>query len=149
MIAQIYIPYSSRYRNYDNGSCVHASTITALNYLNAPKLANYIRNCYSEGEYHYYLNKRLRQWKVKTLFTENADLSVLNYAHINKIPAIISYHRNHSCLFLGWYVDPVTYRVSHAYILNPNNTSRIETPTFTQFYLNWSRNDGEAVVIVP
>ena len=152
VIAQVYIPYSSRYRNYDKGSCVYASTITVFNFYstsNASRFAIYIRNNSSGGDYHYYLNKRLRSWKIKTLFTENANLSVLNYAHTHKIPAIISYHRNHSCLFLGWYVDPVTHRVSHAYILNPNHTHRIETPTYTQFYLNWFRNDGEAVVILP
>jgi len=147
-LAQVYISPAIRCSNYGN-SCVHASTVTCLNYLRAPNLSRYIRNNLSGGDKHYWLNKRLLRWGLKTKATFSSSKRILDYAHVNSLPAVISYHRNHSCLFLGWYVDPRSRIITHAYVLNPNNISHIETPTYSQFMQNWIRNDGEAVVIVP
>lgn len=149
-LAQVYISKGLRCSNYGN-SCIHASTITALNYLKAPKLANYIRRNYSGGDYHYYLNRRLLSWGLKTQATFTSSKRILDYAHIHSLPAIISYHRDHSCLFLGWAINSRTLppTITHAYVLNPNHPNHIETPTYQSFMRNWIRNDGEAVVIVP
>ncbi len=148
-LAQVYISQQARCENYNNGSCVHASTITNLNYLQAPLLARYIRNYYRGGDYHYGLNQRLQKWGLQTYSTFSSSKRILDYAHTRKLPAVISYHRDHSCLFLGWYVNPKTRTITHAYVLNPNDTQNIETPTYTSFMRNWTQNDGEAVVIVP
>lgn len=147
-LAQVYIPQQARCENY-GGSCVHASTITNLNYLKAPILSRYIHRNYSGGDEHYSLNKRLQSWGLKTLATFSSSKRILDYAHTRKLPAVISYHRDHSCLFLGWYVSPSSLQITHAYVLNPNDTQNIETPTYTSFMRNWTQNGGEAVVIIP
>ncbi len=148
-LAQVYIPQQDRCSNYGD-SCVHASTINAI-YSKCKHcfIAKFIRSNYSGGDYHYELNLRLRKWGIKTYSTFSSSKQILDYAHVNFLPAIISYHRDHSCLFLGWYVNPKTRIITHAYVLNPNNTSILETPTYNQFMRNWIRNDGEAIVIVP
>lgn len=157
-LAQVYINPQIRCSNYDTypnnhnyseGSCVHASVITNLHHLNYHALANWIPNYYSGGITHYKLNQNLRRWGLKTKATFSSSKETLDYAHINSLPAVISYHRNHSCLFLGWYVNPITNIITHAYVLNPNNPSQSETPTYTSFMNNWRRNGGEAVVILP
>jgi len=155
---QVYIHPQIRCENYDSypnqhgysyGSCVHASTITNLHYLGYHDLANWIPNHYSGPHTHFTLNKSLNRWGLKTRATFSSSKEILDFAHSNHLPAVISYHHNHSCLFLGWYVDPRSGFITHAYVLNPNDPSRPETPTYTSFMNNWRRNDGEAVVIVP
>jgi len=151
--AAVYIAPQLRCRNYpsysNQGSCVHASTITTLRYHKAYNLANYIPRYYSGGNTHYELNQRLNRWGLTTKATFSSSKGILDFAHTNTLPAIISYHNNHSCLFLGWYVDPKTRIITHAYVLNPNHPNHIETPQYQEFMNNWRRNDGEAVVIVP
>ena len=158
LLAQVYIHPQIRCSNYDSypnrygdsyGSCVLASTITNLHHLNHHALANWIPNYYSGGITHYELNQNLRRWGLTTRATFSSSKQILDYAHINSLPAIISYHHNHSCLFLGWYVNPSSQFITHAYVLNPNHPNSIETPTYQRFMNNWRVNDGEAIVIVP
>lgn len=152
-LAQVYIKPQFRCKNYDsylnNGSCVHASTITALRHINQHTIANWIPIHYSGGEFHYDLNRRLNKWGIATKATFSSSKEILDYAHSHRLTAVISYHDNHSCLFLGWYVDPKTRTITHAYVLNPNYTSHIETPLYEDFMNNWRRNGGEAIVPLP
>ena len=152
-LGQVYIQPQLRCENYDSynnvGSCAHANTITLLRYHSFHKLANWIPTQFSGPGIHYKINKRLNKWNISTYSTFSSSKAILDFAHVNSIPAIISYHTDHSCIFLGWYIDPKTRIITHAYVLNPNYTSSIETPTYTTFMNNWRENDGEAVVIVP
>ena len=158
-LAQIYISKEIRCENYETypintrgdtiGSCVFANTITILHHYGHHNLANWIPIHHSGGETHYDINNNLHKWGLKTQTTFSSSKRVLDYAHFYKLPAIISYHKHHSCIFLGWYVNPNTHLITHAYVLNPNHPNSIETPTYTAFMNNWRRNDGEAVVIVP
>ncbi len=147
--AQVFIPRNQREHNYDSGSCVYASCVTQLRQAGAPKLARYIRRNFAGGEYLGDFDRELRRWGVRTRFTSNGNKTTLDFAHTRKLTAVITYHTNHACLFLGWYINPNTNRITHAYVLNPNHPNRIETPTYVTFMNNWRRNDGEAIVIVP
>ena len=152
-LAQVYIPLQLRCKNYVNyydiGSCTHANTITVLHFHNHHKLANWIPTQYSGRGYHSKINTRFNKWGLTTLATFSSSKAILDFAHVNSLPAIISFDPNHSCIFLGWYVDPNSLQITHAYVLNPNHPRDIETPTYTSFMNNWRVNDGEAVVIVP
>ncbi len=152
-LGQVYIPPQLRCENYDSysniGSCAHANTITLLRYHSFHNLANWIPTEYSGIGFHYIINKRFNKWNISTYATFSSSKAILDFAHTHRLPAIISYHKHHSCIFLGWYVDPNTHLITYAYVLNPNHPQHIETPTYTQFMNNWRVNDGEAVVIVP
>ena len=152
-LGQVYIQPQLRCRNYNSyssiGSCAHANTITILRYHSFHKLANWIPTEYSGPGWHDRINKRLNEWNISTYATFSSSKAILDFAHTHSLPAIISYHQDHSCIFLGWYVNPSTNLITHAYVLNPNHPLHIETPTYTSFMNNWRVNDGEAVVIVP
>ena len=144
--AQVYIRPEHREANY-GGSCLHASTVTALRHVNAPKLAHYVRRNFSGGEYHYDLNRRLQRWGVRTVSTMAADKRVLDYAHVHGLTAVISLHRDHSCLFVGFKMRGRV--IDRVYVINPNDPNNIENWAYADFWRNWTRNGGEAVVIIP
>jgi len=146
--AQVYIKPSNRVRNWGyHGSCVHAATATALFNVGAYQTGNYILRNYRGGEACGILDSRLRGWGISTAATHTGDRAVLDYAHRNRLTAIITYHHNHVCLFLGWNVDAAG-NITHAYVLNNNHVRRPETPSYQRFMANWRRNDGEAIVII-
>lgn len=144
--AQVHIPVNQRQANY-GPSCVHASTVTALRHVHAPGLAHYVRSNFSGGEYHYDLDQRLRRWGVRTVSTMDGDKRVLDYAHVHGLTAVISLHESHSCLFVGFKMRGTI--IDRVYVINPNDPQNIENWAFADFWRNWTRNGGEAVVIIP
>lgn len=145
--AAVWIHPNRRTSNYGGGSCVYATATTQLCQAGAPNLARYVRRNYRGGEWHADWNRTLNHWGVATRSTFQGDKKTLDFAHVNRLTANISYHPNHACLFLGWYVNHG--RITHAYVLNPNHTGKIETPTYREFMRNWRENDGDAIVVVP
>lgn len=146
--AQVFIHPNYRVENYHDGSCVHAATATCLATVGATRTANYVLRNYWGGEWMSDLSPRLMRWGITTKETLKGNRSILDWAHSKKLPAVIKYHRQHACIFQGWAVDRNGI-ITHAYVLNNNDVSKLETPTYTAFMCNWLSQGGIAIVIVP
>lgn len=58
-VLSVHWPQAIRERNYDGGSCVHASTVTQLRYLGLTDMATWWRSTYNRGEYSGRMDRRL------------------------------------------------------------------------------------------
>jgi hypothetical protein len=125
--------------NWGGGSCVHASNVMDLRWVNLLKLADWWRKTYSGGESYNGLTAKLRKAKVPFYSTADGDVDVLDRATSERRGAVIFYYTNHSILFCGFQGD-------YAYVLDNNRIEEfIRIPRAT-FIKNWKGFGGVAVV---
>ncbi len=83
------------------GSCVHASTVNHMRWLNLYELGEKWRATYSDGEYDDRLRKRLDAADVDYSFTLRADPRFLDWATESRRGAILWWKPSHCCTFMG------------------------------------------------
>ena len=132
------LPPSAREWNWGGGSCVHASTVADLRWLDEWEVAKWWRKTYSGGESFNGLTSKLKKAGIPYDATASADVAVLERCSDNRRGAVIFYYPNHSILFCGFVGD-------RAYVLDNNRiNSFIEIPKAT-FLKNWKGYGGVAI----
>jgi hypothetical protein len=141
------VPVALRQRNWTDrgqGSCVHASTTTALRWLNRYADADKWRRSYGGGETATGIMSKLRAGGFQFVATTNADPAVLDYATTTRRGAIIWFFQSHCVFFAGW--ARVDGEVCGLLIDNNRPENTIAIPR-DQFLRRWRGYGGFAAVI--
>ncbi len=135
------LPRALREWNWGGGSCVHASNVMDLRWVNLLDLAAWWRKTYSGGESYNGLTSKLKKAKVPFYSTADGQVDVLDRCTSERRGAVIFYYTNHSILFCGFSPDN-----KHAYVLDNNRIEEfIKIPRDT-FIKNWRGYGGVAIV---
>jgi hypothetical protein len=125
--------------NWAGGSCVHASNVMALRWLNELAVAKWWRETYSGGESYEGLTGKLRKAGIAYRSTHTGDIRVLEQAIAERRAAVIFYYPNHSILLV--HLDP-----QRAIVLDNNRIDQfIEIPRAT-FDRKWREYGGVGIV---
>jgi hypothetical protein len=137
------IRQSNRRGPKGEGSCVHASLVSMLNWQNQFELSNWWWNNYGDGEWTDQLKRRLDAAEVPYAFTEKANIKILDDAHASRRGAIIWWKPSHCCTFVGWAKD--RNGKEYAAILDNNKTQSFEYVERNQFHKQWAGYGGFAL----
>lgn len=145
------LPLQLRQQNWvkksnGEGSCVYASLVNHVRWLNLPDLADKIRATYSGGEYESRLKQNLDSMGVKYASVSNADPRFLDWCDMERRGAILWWKPYHCCTFCGWVVkeDGKQYAV----ILDNNRTEAFELTEREQFVRLWAGFGGFALSVI-
>lgn len=143
------LPANLHQRNWtgplNQGSCVHASMVNHLRWLNRFELADRWRATYSDGEYDSRLRRRLDANNIDYAFTLKADPRFLDWATATRRGAILWWKPSHCCTFAGFVVrDGKQY----AAILDNNYPGRFELTPREQFVRLWAGYGGFALTVL-
>ncbi len=143
------------------GSCVHASLVNHLRWLNQFELAQRWWLTYGDGEYASRLMQRLDAagMKNKYYFTEKSDPRFLDWCTRNRTGAILWWKPSHCCTFEGFAMGEdilandrgakdVQPGVQYACILDNNYPGRFEYTERAQFVRLWASYGGFALCIL-
>jgi hypothetical protein len=131
------LPVSIRQKNFlggqagNEGSCAHASLMSCFHWLNKFDLAKKWRSQYNGGEYGSRMRERLDREGVKYAYTDDGSLELFDFAHNNRLGAILWWKPRHCCTFVGWVED--TRGTVYACILDNNSTAQFELTEKSQF----------------
>ncbi|MHC2067616.1 hypothetical protein ACYFX5_09105 [Bremerella sp. T1] len=145
------VPFPLRVRNYWGGSCYHASTQVALRWADQGAIADNWRNNYGGGASTSKIASILDKFGIPYKCTklvgrgpyESADISILNYAHDNRLVAAIHYFPNHAISFLGWVQ---TDGREYACLLDNNRPKDFIFVPKQDFLKRWRSYGGGAIV---
>ena len=137
------LPYELRTKNYNSGSCVHASTISALEWTGQHEAAVRWRQTYSGGESLSGLVSKAEKSGLTYAYTGNGDVGFLDWASRTRRWAVIFYKPSHSINFCGF--DPQT---GEAILLDNNATKQYERHPRAAFLRAWKGFGGVALVPV-
>lgn len=141
------VPADLRQRNWTRGgegSCVHASTITALNWLNEYDTAKQWRQAYGGGETATGIMTKLRAAGYQFVATTDADPRVLDIATATRRGAIIWFFSRHCVFFAGW--ADIDGR-PHALLIDNNRPEHVIKIPRESFVERWRGYGGFAAVI--
>ncbi len=127
------------------GSCVHASTVNHLRWLNQFELGERWRKTYSDGEWDTRLRSRLDSNDIDYAYTVKADPRFLDWASMTRRGGILWWKPSHCCTFLGWVTKNGK---QYAAILDNNYPGRIELTEREQFIRLWAGYGGFALTIL-
>jgi len=142
------------------GSCVHASLVNHLRWLNQSEMASRWWATYGDGEYASRLRERLDAggFKNKYWYTEKADPRFLDWCTINRTGCILWWKTSHCCTFEGFSMGQDILRhdslanvqagVQYAVILDNNYPGRFEYTERKQFVRLWAGYGGFALCIL-
>ncbi len=144
------LPPELRQRNWlgplRQGSCVYASLINHVQWLNLPEFATEIRRTRGDGEY----ASRLMQWldskSVEYKYTEKADPRFLDWCSAERLGCILWWKPSHCCTFVGWVRDQNGNQF--AAILDNNYPERIEYTPREEFIRLWAGYGGFALAVL-
>ncbi len=128
------------------GSCVHASTVNHLRWLNKYDLAARWWETYGDGETASGIRSKLDAAKADFVYTENADPTFLDWASRTRRGAIIWWKASHCCTFEGFVKDENGREF--AAILDNNNPGRFEYTEREQFIRGWAGFGGFALTVL-
>ncbi len=127
------------------GSCVHASLVNHLRWLNKFELSERWRATYADGEWDSRLRDRLDAAGIDYSFTLKADPRFLDWASATRRGAILWWKPAHCCTFVGWIErDGKQY----AAILDNNYPGRFELTPREQFIRLWAGYGGFALTVL-
>ena len=129
----------------NQGSCVHASLVNHLRWLNLHELAQRWKGRYSDGEWESRLRKRLDASGIAYLYTVKADPRFLDWADATRRGAILWWKPDHCCTFAGW-----VHRNGRQYaaILDSNYPGSFEITPREQFARLWAGYGGFALTVL-
>jgi len=133
------IPKELRQANYSGGSCVHASTITALRYCGEDEIADRWRSRYAGGEDWAGLTAKAEKEGLVWAGTSRGDEGLLEWASRTERMAVVFYDPAHCINFLG-FLD------GKAVLLDNNSTGRYRYEDKDTFIRNWKGYGGVAFV---
>ncbi len=135
------LPRSLRQENWlsrGEGSCVHASTISMLNWCSNYQLAQQWRYKYGGGEYESSILAKYDANGLRHQYTRTGSPEFLEWVSSQRRAAIIWYFPNHCVTFAGFGRDSAGGEV--AYLLDnnrPNQFLRIPKDKFLQSWLGY------------
>ena len=143
------LPPSLHQRNWlgplRQGSCVHASIVNHLRWLNQWDLAERWRTTFADGEWDTRLRDRLDANGVDYSYTVKGDPRFLDWATATRRGAILWWKPSHCCTFMG-FVKRADGR-EYAAILDNNYPGRFEYTEREQFCRLWAGYGGFALTI--
>lgn len=128
------------------GSCVFASLVNHVNWLNLPELATKIRNTYGDGEYETRLMQKLDSIGVTYSSTRKADPRFLDWCDAERRGCILWWKPSHCCTFCGWVRKPDGRQ--YAVILDNNRIEDFELTEREQFIRLWAGYGGFALCVM-
>jgi hypothetical protein len=137
-IADLAPEYRQRNRS---GSCGHASTTSALRWLQEHNKASDWWGTYRNGENFDRHLSRLRAQGIKYVATSDGDERVLEYAAWSRRGAVVYWPPRHIVNYMGRVGDRI-------FILDNNHTNRFDTYDYADWVQRWRRNGGCAFVIL-
>jgi len=143
------LPVQLHQRNWTGslgqGSCVHASLVNHLRWLNKFELGERWRATYADGEWDSRLRDRLDAAGIDYSYTLKADPRFLDWASATRRGAILWWKPAHCCTFVGWIErDGKQY----AAILDNNYPGRFELTPREQFIRLWAGYGGFALTVL-
>lgn len=129
----------------NQGSCVHASLVNHLRWLNEFELGERWRATYSDGEWDTRLRNRLDAAGIDYSYTVKADPRFLDWANATRRGAILWWKPAHCCTFVGWVQRNGQ---QYAAILDNNYPGRFELTPREQFVRLWAGYGGFALTVV-
>lgn len=151
------VPVALRQRNwpsrqresYGQGSCVHASLVTHMRWLNEYELGESWRSKFSGGEYDNRVRERLDLNDVDYAYTNKTDPRFLDWASVTRRGAIVWWKPNHCCFFAGFVSNPPGKpQGEYAVIIDNNSPSVLEYTPREQFIRLWAGYGGFALSIL-
>ncbi len=143
------LPNKLHQRNWtgklNQGSCVHASLVNHLRWLNEFELGERWRSTYSDGEYDSRLRSRLDAADIDYSYTIKADPRFLDWATATRRGAILWWKPAHCCTFVGWVNRDGR---QYAAILDNNYPGRFELTPREQFVRLWAGYGGFALTVL-
>lgn len=136
------LPYELRMKNWGGGSCVHASTIDALEWTGQHEMAVYWRQAYIGGESLSGLVAKAEKNNLAYAYTGSGDAAFLDWASRTRRWATIFFKPNHSINFCGWAEN------GDAILLDNNATKDYERVPHDRFISAWKGYGGVAWVPV-
>lgn len=124
-----------------SGSCGHASTTSALRWLQMQDKADEWWGTYRNGENFNRHLSRLRAQGIKYVATDDGDERILEYATWSRRGAVVYWPPVHIVNYMGRKGDSV-------YILDNNHVGRYDTHDYHTWVRSWKRNGGMAFVII-
>jgi hypothetical protein len=124
-----------------SGSCGHASTCSALRWLQEHSKANHWWSTYRNGENFDRHLSRLRAQGIKYVATSDGDERVLEYAAWSRRGAVVYWPPRHIVNYMGRVGDRI-------FILDNNHTNRFDTYDYADWVQRWKRNGGCAFVVL-
>jgi len=144
------LPVEIRERNWlgdkKEGSCVYASLVNHVRWLNLPELAKKIRSEYGNGEYESRLKANLDALGVRHASVSNADPRFLDWCDLERRGAILWWKPYHCCTFCGWVTKPDGKQ--YAVILDNNRPEEFELTEREQFVRLWAGYGGFALCVI-
>ena len=135
------IPMEWRERNYDGGSCVHASMETVLRWQGQFEMATWWRATYSEGEYASRMHERLDAAGLKFAFTQSRGpdgVAFLEKCCALRLCAAVNIPDGHMQTIVG--MDS-----NYCYIVDNNGSGEVKSMPRADFFRGWT---GWAVTVV-
>lgn len=143
------IPAALHQRNWlgpqRQGSCVHASLVSHLRWLNQFALGERWRATYGDGEYDSRLRSRLDAAGIDYVFTLRADPRFLDWCSETRRGCILWWKPSHCCTFVGWVKQDGR---EFAAILDNNSPGRFELTEREQFIRLWAGYGGFALAVI-
>nr|WP_286178027.1 hypothetical protein [Rhodopirellula sp. JC639] len=143
------LPTQLHQRNWtgrlNQGSCVHASLVNHLRWLNEFELGERWRATYSDGEWDSRLRNRLDAADIDYSYTVKADPRFLDWATATRRGAILWWKPAHCCTFVGWVNRDGR---QYAAILDNNYPGRFELTPREQFVRLWAGYGGFALTVM-
>jgi hypothetical protein len=121
------------YAPYGQGSCVHASTVTLLEWQGQHELAKWWKANYNSGEYANRLINRMEAAGLRYAYTKSGSVEFLEWASRNRMGAGIFYYPRHA-------VNLVDLNEKEAVLLDNNrvdNYIRVPREEFIENWLGW------------
>ena len=135
------IPMEWRERNYDGGSCVHASMETGLRWQGQFEMAKWWRKTYSSGEYASRMHSRLDAAGLRFAFTQSrgADgVAFLQKCCRLRLCAAVNIPEGHMQTLVG--MDS-----NYCYVVDNNGSGKVHAWPRAKFFSGWT---GWAVTVV-
>lgn len=123
------------------GSCFHASIVSALNWLGQDEMAAWWKQTYSNGEYARRALERLDAAGLRYVFTQSGDIAVLEYAARNRLIVTLPYKPYHA-------INLVDLTATHAVLLDNNSVGQFEYVPRAEFEQRWRQEFGGIAIVL-
>lgn len=135
------LPLSARQRNYNGGSCVCASTISALRWQGQDELAQRVREACSGGQSSGSLHSKLERLGIRYAYTTNGDVKFLEWCVRTRRGCGITFFSNH-------FINLVHLDSEKAILMDNNHPQDFITLSRDEFVRRWKGFGGWATAVV-
>lgn len=135
------LPEHARCRNYNGGSCVCASTISALRWQGQDELADKVRQACSGGQSAGSLHEKLERLGIRYAYTTSGDVKFLEWCIRTRRGCGITFFSNH-------FINLVHLDGQRAILMDNNHPKDFITLERDEFIRRWRGHGGWATALV-